>query len=112
MAMGTTTVLSTVLPTGPEPAVLKPVIRVQSLPSGKYADQFHVFSVVWDQSTIRWYVDNIQYHSLNIGGLSAFHQPYFFIFNIAVEGDWPGPVGPTTQFPQFMVVDYVRVFQS
>ena len=84
----------------------------KSLPNGKYADQFHVFSMVWDQSTIRWYVDNIQYHSLNIGGLSAFHQPHFFIFNIAVEGNWPGPVGPTTQFPQFMVVDYVRVFQS
>lgn len=84
----------------------------RSLPSGKFADQFHVFSVIWDQSSIKWYIDDVQYHSLSIGSLTAFHQPFFFIFNIAVEGDWPGPVGPNTQFPQFMVVDYVRVFQS
>ena len=84
----------------------------RSLPSGKFADQFHVFSVIWDQGSIKWYIDDVQYHSLNIGSLTAFQQPFFFIFNIAVEGDWPGPVGPNTQFPQFMVVDYVRVFQS
>ena len=84
----------------------------RSLPTGKFADQFHVFSVIWDQNSIKWYIDDVQYHSLSIGSLTAFHQPFFFIFNIAVEGDWPGPVGPNTQFPQFMVVDYVRVFQS
>ena len=84
----------------------------RSLADGKFADQFHVFSIIWDQNSIKWYIDDIQYHSLNIGSLNAFHQPFFFIFNIAVEGDWPGPIGPNTQFPQFMVVDYVRVFQS
>lgn len=84
----------------------------RSLPNGKFADQFHVFSVIWDQNSIKWFLDDIQFHSLNTSSLSAFQQPYFFIFNIAVEGDWPGPVGPNTQFPQFMVVDYVRVFQS
>lgn len=84
----------------------------RSLPTGKFADQFHVFSVIWAQNSIKWFIDDIQYHSLDIGSLNAFHQPFFFIFNIAVEGDWPGPIGPNTQFPQFMVVDYVRVFQS
>ena len=84
-----------------------------SVPTGeKLADEFHVYSMVWDQNTIRWLFDDIQYHSLNIGGLSAFHEPHFFIFNIAVEGDWPGPVGPNTTFPQYMSVDYVRVFQQ
>ena len=84
-----------------------------SVPTGeKLADEFHVYSLVWVQNTIRWLFDDVQYHSLNIGGLSAFHEPHFFIFNIAVEGDWPGPVGPNTTFPQYMSVDYVRVFQQ
>lgn len=84
-----------------------------TVPAGeKLADEFHVYSMVWDQNSIRWLFDDVQYHSLSIGSLSAFHEPHFFIFNIAVEGDWPGPVGPNTTFPQYMSVDYVRVFQQ
>lgn len=83
----------------------------KSLPQGKYADEFHVFSLIWDQGSMKWYVDDVLYNTLNIGSLSAFHEKFFFIFNIAVEGDWPGPVGPNTVFPQYMAVDYVRVFQ-
>lgn len=83
-----------------------------SLPNGeKFNDEFHVFSIVWNSSSIKWYRDNMLYHSMNIGSLSAFHQKFFFILNIAVEGNWPGPVGPSTQFPQYMLVDYIRVFQ-
>jgi beta-glucanase (GH16 family) len=40
-----------------------------------------------------------------------FNQEFFFIFNIAVGGNWPGYPDATTQFPQKMFVDYVRVFQ-
>jgi len=77
----------------------------------KYNDEFHVFSIVWDSGSIKWYRDNIQYHALNISNLGAFKGKYFFILNIAVEGNWPGPVGPSTTFPQYMLVDYIRVFQ-
>ena len=40
-----------------------------------------------------------------------FNAPFFFIMNIAVGGNWPGYPDATTQFPQTMMVDYVRVFQ-
>ncbi|HAF46274.1 MAG TPA: glycoside hydrolase [Cryomorphaceae bacterium] len=83
-----------------------------SLPNGEmFNDEFHVFSIVWNSNSIKWYVDNSLYHTLNIANLSAFHQKFFFILNIAVEGNWPGPIGPSTQFPQYMLVDYIRVFQ-
>ena len=84
-----------------------------SLPSGKFHDEFHVFSIIWDQNSIRWLRDDIQYHTINITGnnLSAFHENFFFIFNVAVGGNWPGSPDNTTVFPQMMVVDYVRVFQ-
>jgi len=82
-----------------------------SLTTGKYNDEFHVFSIVWDSGSIKWYRDDIQFHSLNISNLGAFKKKFFFILNIAVEGNWPGPVGPSTTFPQYMLVDYIRVFQ-
>ena len=34
------------------------------------------------------------------------------LLNLAVGGDWPGNPDTTTQFPQQMLVDYVRVYQK
>ena len=74
-----------------------------------------MFSIVWDSSTITWYVDNVQYHVMAINStasLTAFQKEFFLIFNIAVGGQWPGSPNASTVFPQRMVVDYVRVFQK
>lgn len=86
----------------------------KSLSRGTFADEYHVFSVIWDESAIRWYLNNQQYHIISITPeiLSEFHQPFFFIFNVAVGGAWPGNPNATTVFPQRMKVDYVRVFQK
>lgn len=84
-----------------------------SLNSGKFADEFHVFSIIWDQNSIKWLRDDVQFREADLtpADLSEFQQNFFFIFNIAVGGNWPGSPDGTTVFPQTMVVDYVRVFQ-
>lgn len=86
----------------------------KKLASGTLADKFHVFSIVWDATTIRWYIDNEEYHVIDTrpAELDEFRRSFFFIFNVAVGGDWPGSPDNTTTFPQHMIVDYVRVFQS
>jgi len=78
-----------------------------------YDDQFHVFTIIWQENTITWYVDYNQYYELSPPTVKfdAFTLPQFFIFNVAVGGNWPGPPDATTLFPQTMTVDYVRVFQ-
>ena len=84
-----------------------------SLSSGVFAEEFHVFSIIWNSSSIKWLRDDIQYHQadINPAQLSEFHQNFFLIFNVAVGGNWPGSPDATTIFPQKMYVDYVRVFQ-
>ncbi|PWL24513.1 MAG: glycoside hydrolase [Fluviicola sp. XM-24bin1] len=84
-----------------------------TLGSGIYADEFHVFSIIWDDTQIRWLRDDVEFNVINITGseLTEFHQNFFMIFNIAVGGNWPGSPDASTQFPQRMAVDYVRVFQ-
>jgi beta-glucanase (GH16 family) len=84
------------------------------LPTGIFNDEFHVFTIIWDESKIAWLVDDKQYHSIDISpaALSEFRQEFFFIFNVAVGGNWPGSPDGTTEFPQRMIVDYVRVFQQ
>ncbi len=86
-------------------------------PSGENFDEiFHVFSLIWEEDNIQILVDDNLYfevtpEELNNGQPWPFNQPFFFIFNVAVGGDWPGSPDENTLFPQFMVVDYVRVFQ-
>ena len=85
-----------------------------TLPSGTFADEYHVFSIIWDQTNIRWFVNDVQFYVIDItpNHMTEFHQEFFFIFNVAVGGRWPGNPDATTVFPQQMKVDYVRVFQK
>ena len=85
-----------------------------TLSSGTFSDQFAVYSITWDATSIRWFVDNKQYHVIDTtpAELDEFRRNFFFIFNVAVGGNWPGSPNTTTTFPQHMIVDYVRVFQS
>jgi hypothetical protein len=80
-----------------------------------FRDAFHVFSLIWEQDRIRWYVDDVLYYEITPATLNGsaypFNNPQFFIFNVAVGGNWPGSPDATTSFPQRMIVDYVRVFQ-
>lgn len=87
-----------------------------SLPSGEtFADEFHVFSIEWDESGITWLIDDQPFYSVTstVTGSQPypFDNPFFFILNVAVGGQWPGYPDATTTFPQFMAIDYVRVFQ-
>ncbi len=87
-----------------------------SLSSGDFSDRFHVFSLLWRQDSLQILVDDMPYakaaRSDLSGGIYPFDKPFFFIFNVAVGGNWPGPPDNTTDFPQRMFVDYVRVFQE
>lgn len=87
-----------------------------TLPSGTYADKFHVFSLVWEADKIEIFMDDISYSKFDkskVGGAAyPFNEPFFLIFNLAVGGDWPGSPNASTVFPQQMLVDYVRVFKK
>ncbi|CAN5246314.1 hypothetical protein BH11BAC6_BH11BAC6_03280 [soil metagenome] len=84
------------------------------LGSGTFNDEFHVYSMIWQTDSIKLYIDDVQFFAASkasIGTPYPFDNPFFFIFNIAVGGNWPGNPDGSTVFPQRMIVDYVRVFQ-
>ncbi len=75
---------------------------------------FHVFAVEWDPEEIRWYVDDTEFFKVtpaSVRGTWVFDHPFFLLINLAVGGNWPGPPDDTTVFPQFLKVDYVRIYQ-
>jgi beta-glucanase (GH16 family) len=86
-----------------------------TLSNGSFDQQFHVYSLIWRQDSISMAVDNQQYFAVSRSQVTSpypFDNPFFFIFNIAIGGNWPGNPDGTTVFPQRMIVDYIRVFQQ
>ncbi len=89
-----------------------------TLPNGDFSDDFYTFAVEWENGEIRWYVNDIHYHtetnwfSQGQGFPAPFDQRFHFLLNVAVGGNWPGDPDGTTQFPQTMEVEYVRVYQD
>ena len=82
--------------------------------SGFDAD-FHVFAVDWSPDEITFRVDGRAYQtvkSADVKGAWAFDHSFFVILNLAVGGDYVGPVPAATVFPQSMLVDYVRVYEQ
>lgn len=78
-------------------------------------DEYHVYSLVWETDKMRMLIDDKligEFQASDIGGAAyPFNEKFFFLLNVAVGGNWPGSPNATTYFPQWMFVDYVRVFQ-
>jgi beta-glucanase (GH16 family) len=94
-----------------------PITGQYQHPQGwSFADDFHTFAIDWSPDSITWLVDGNAYQTFTPANTGSnpwvFNQPFFFILNVAVGGNWPGYPDGTTQFPQQMVVDYVRVYDS
>ena len=84
------------------------------LDKGIFADDFHVFELEWDEEHISWLVDGQQFATTSIKHeeRSEFHNKFFILLNIAVGGTYAGRPDNTTNFPQYMYVDWVRVYQK
>ncbi len=87
----------------------------RSLQDYDIADDFHTYAIEWDQDQIRWFFDDVEYHTLTRSDVGeerwVFDQPFFLILNLAVGGTLGGFISPDTVFPANVYVDYVRVYQ-
>jgi beta-glucanase (GH16 family) len=78
------------------------------------SEETHTFAVERQPGEIRWYVDGILYHRATPADVApdpwVFDHPFFLLLNMAVGGNFGGPVGEGTVFPQRLKVDYIRVY--
>ncbi len=84
------------------------------LDKGKFADTFHTFELEWDANSITWFVDGQKFATQPITSeeFAAFHKDFFIILNIAVGGSFAGRPDATTNFPQYMYIDWIRVYKK
>ena len=83
------------------------------LEEGIFADDFHIFELEWTEESMAWLVDGQEYArtSITADELSEFHEEFFLLLNLAVGGTYADYPDETTTFPQYMYVDWVRVYQ-
>jgi len=83
-----------------------------TMPTGNVHDDFHNYAIEWSTDSIRWYFDTVNFVTL----IKAQHpdvpidKQYYFIFDLAVGGNFDGNMNATTVFPESLIVDYVRVY--
>ncbi len=85
------------------------------LPGQDFSNDFHLYTIEWEPNQIHWLVDEQHYSTLtdkDVPGNWVFDHPFFILLNLAVGGLWPGYPDETTQFPQVMLIDYVRVYAN
>ena len=97
---------------------LKFIGKKKELQHSKFSDDFHVFSIVWDEQGIQYLADNKAFYNktykeLNISAAdNPFLKPMYLILNCAVGGNLPKNPDYTSVFPQTFEIDYVRYFQE
>ncbi|MCP4293271.1 MAG: glycoside hydrolase family 16 protein [bacterium] len=92
-----------------------PLTGSYTKPGDGFNEDFHVFAVEWNTSSITWFVDGYSFMTKSTsdlpGGSSwVFDDPFFIIMNLAVGGNYVGNPNQSTEFPQTMLIDYVRVY--
>lgn len=70
---------------------------------------FHVYAVVWNETTIRFLIDDVQFAQFANNASLPFNSNFFILLNIAMGGNYGGPIDSSFDRTT-MEVDYVRVY--
>jgi beta-glucanase (GH16 family) len=82
------------------------------------SQEFHIFALEWEVNELRWYVDDVNYLSVDswytsgVNYPAPFDKPFNIVLNLAIGGAWPGNPDEATSFPKMFLIDYVRVYQK
>jgi beta-glucanase (GH16 family) len=94
--------------------------KIFNFTGGNSVTNFHVYDLDWTNNSITWSVDGVAYETQTSWSSSTgepypfpFNQPFFFLMNLAVGGNYLG--NPSTNsinpnMPGEMVIDYIRVY--
>jgi beta-glucanase (GH16 family) len=68
---------------------------------------YHNYGLYWSPTALIWYIDGQEKFRTTKNIPTT---PLYLIANLAVGGNWPGYPDSTTVFPNYMYIDYVRVY--
>ncbi len=72
--------------------------------------EFHKYGLEWTSTTLKFLVDDVPFYTFSNSGNLPFNLNFFIILNLAMGGNYGGPVDPAFTSAA-MEIDYVRVYQ-
>ena len=76
---------------------------------------FHLYAIDWNKDKISFFIDNNLVYTFQPENKTEsnwpFNQPFYFIINLAIGGNFGGPTIDTLIFPQKFEIDYIKVFK-
>nr|5WUT_A Chain A, ULam111 [Flavobacterium sp.]5WUT_B Chain B, ULam111 [Flavobacterium sp.] len=76
---------------------------------------FHLYAIDWTKDKMDFFVDNILVYTFNptdkTEAIWPYDQPFYFIINMAIGGNFGGPEVDDAIFPQDFSIDYIKVYQ-
>jgi beta-glucanase (GH16 family) len=72
--------------------------------------EFHIYSLEWDATAIKFFVDGQLFETVPNNSSMPFNQNFFIILNVAMGGNFGGTIDPAFTSAA-MEIDYVRVYQ-
>lgn len=78
-------------------------------------DGFHLYAIDWTKDKIDFFVDDMLVYTfqpiIKNENTWPFSQPFYFIVNLAIGGNFGGPAVDDSALPQKFAIDYIRVYQ-
>lgn len=90
------------------------VTKSFGFPDNRFDNDFHIFAIEWGENYINYYVDDNIYLQItpeDVPGEWVYDHPFYIILNVAVGGNYVGFPTDQTDFPQTMLVDWVKVYK-
>lgn len=100
---------------GPGYSAGEAVSKDYDLVNDRFDTGFHIFGIEWGPNYINFYVDDVLYNRItpeDVPGEWVFNKPFYILMNLAVGGTFVGSPNEETEFPQTLLVDYVRVYTN
>jgi beta-glucanase (GH16 family) len=72
------------------------------------SQRFHTYGTMWTASTISFYLDGVQVHSMATPPGAT--EPMYLLAGLAVGGTWGGDPDTTTKFPAEFKIDYIKAW--
>ena len=75
----------------------------------------HLYAIDWNKDQIAFYVDNHLVYTfkpeVKNENTWPYNQPFYFLINMAIGGNFGGPDIDNSVFPQEFSIDYIKVYQ-
>ena len=72
---------------------------------------FKEYRLIWNENTIKMYVESVKYFDINLNESLPFNQEFFLLLNVAMGGSLGGDI-PASFNQDSMVIDYIRLYEN